>query len=62
MPRIMLLRAGLCERMRSLGCSQVVSMENFRSPNFELVADLLFWLLKRCAPPRLCENARGRSG
>ena len=42
--------AGLCERMRSLGCTQVVSMENFRSPNFELVADLLFWLLKRSVP------------
>jgi hypothetical protein len=40
--------AGLCERMRSLGCKQVISMENFRSPNFELVAELLYWLLKRC--------------
>jgi Clusterin-associated protein-1 len=41
--------AGLCERMRALGCKQVISMENFRTPNFELVAELLFWLLKRCA-------------
>jgi Clusterin-associated protein-1 len=40
-------RAGLCERLRSLGCKQLVSMENFRSPNFVLVAELLYWLLKR---------------
>eukprot|EP00892_Ulva_mutabilis_P007569 jgi/Ulvmu1/5184/UM021_0201.1 len=40
----------LCERMRALGCKQVVSMENFRTPNFELVAELLFWLLKRYDP------------
>lgn len=39
--------AGLCERMRALGCKQVISMENFRTPNFELVAELLFWLLQR---------------
>lgn len=38
---------GLCERMRALGCKQFVSMENFRTPNFELVAELLFWLLRR---------------
>ena len=44
--------AGLCERMRELGCKQVISMENFRSPNFELVAELLFWLLKRCVTLR----------
>lgn len=44
--------AGLCERMRALGCKQVVSMENFRTPNFELVAELLFWLLQRYDEPR----------
>lgn len=26
-------------------------MENFRTPNFELVAELLFWLLQRCGYP-----------
>lgn len=40
----------LCERMRALGCKQLVSMENFRTPNFELVAELLFWLLQRYDP------------
>jgi len=35
--------------MRALGYSRVVSMENFRSPNFQLVSELLYWLLKRCA-------------
>jgi Clusterin-associated protein-1 len=43
-----MMYAGLCERLRSLGCKQVVSMDNFREPNFELVAELLFWLLRRC--------------
>lgn len=47
------MRAGFCEMMRSLGYRRVISMENFRSPNFQLVAELLYWLLKRCgAPPR----------
>jgi hypothetical protein len=45
-----LCTTGLCERMRDLGCKQVISMENFRSPNFELVAELLYWLLKRNVP------------
>ena len=40
--------------MRALGCKQVVSMENFRSPNFELVAELLYWLLRRCVLVRNC--------
>lgn len=29
-------------------------MENFRSPNFELVAELLYWLLRRCVLVRNC--------
>eukprot|EP00392_Amoebophrya_sp_AT5.2_P007056 g7070.t1 len=33
--------------MRSLGYHRPISMENFRTPNFELVADLLDWLLHR---------------
>ena len=35
--------------MRSLGYPRLISMENFRTPNFELVADCLYWLLQRCA-------------
>ncbi|CAD7957465.1 unnamed protein product [Amoebophrya sp. A25] len=36
-----------CEIMRSLGYHRPISMENFRQPNFELVADLLDWILHR---------------
>ena len=36
--------------MRSLGYPQVISMEAFRTPNFELVAELLYWLVKRYDP------------
>ena len=45
--------------MRALGCKQFVSMENFRTPNFELVADLLFWLLRRC-PLEKCSDCAHR--
>lgn len=38
------------EIMRSLGYPRLISMENFRQPNFELVADCLFWLVKRYDP------------
>ena len=33
--------------MRSLGYPRIVSVENFRNPNFELVTDCLMWLLER---------------
>lgn len=33
--------------MRALGYSRLISMENFRSPNFSLVAEVLIWLVKR---------------
>ena len=33
--------------MRSLGYPRIISMENFRNPNFELVADCLDWLVSR---------------
>lgn len=36
-----------CEMMRSLGYHRPVSMENFRTPNFELVSELLDWLIRR---------------
>jgi len=38
------------EALRSLGYPRLVSMENFRSPNFELVADILDWLIHRFDP------------
>ncbi len=39
-----------CEIMRSLGFHRNISMENFRTPNFELVADILFWFAMRYDP------------
>lgn len=39
------------EMMRSLGyVVRPISVENFRTPNFELVADLLFWMAKKYDP------------
>uniref|UniRef100_A0A7S0RGA7 Clusterin-associated protein 1 n=1 Tax=Pyramimonas obovata TaxID=1411642 RepID=A0A7S0RGA7_9CHLO len=38
------------EIMRSLGYPRLISMENFRQPNFELVADTLLWLAQRYDP------------
>jgi hypothetical protein len=38
------------EILRALGYKRTVSMDNFRTPNFELVADVLSWLLKRYDP------------
>jgi len=39
-----------CEIMRSLGYHRNISMENFREPNFELVADILYWFALRYEP------------
>lgn len=39
--------AGFCEIMRYLGYPRLISMENFREPNFPLVADCLEWLVRR---------------
>ncbi|KAG8003107.1 Clusterin-associated protein 1-like protein [Nibea albiflora] len=36
--------------MRSLGYPRLISMENFRTPNFTLVAEILIWLVKRYEP------------
>ena len=36
-----------CEIMRALGYNRIVSMENFRTPNFELVVDIIEWLMLR---------------
>ncbi|KAM6156018.1 clusterin-associated protein 1 isoform 1-T1 [Rhynchocyon petersi] len=38
------------EMMRALGYPRHISMENFRSPNFELVSEVLLWLVKRYEP------------
>ncbi|KXZ51874.1 hypothetical protein GPECTOR_11g31 [Gonium pectorale] len=38
------------EVMKALGYPRLISMENFRTPNFELVADCLYWLLHRYYP------------
>ena len=37
------------EMMRALGYPRLISMENFRTPNFTLVAEILIWLVKRYA-------------
>ena len=39
-----------CESMRALGYHRNISMENFRDPNFELVADILYWFVQRYDP------------
>ena len=39
-----------CEIMRSLGYPRIISMENFRIPNFKLVAEITYWLIKRFDP------------
>jgi hypothetical protein len=39
--------ADFTERMKSLGYHRRISLDNFRSPNFELVADILYWLAER---------------
>ncbi|XP_038147704.1 clusterin-associated protein 1 homolog isoform X2 [Cyprinodon tularosa] len=38
------------EMMRALGYPRLISMENFRTPNFTLVAEILIWLIKRYEP------------
>lgn len=38
------------EMMKALGYQRLISIENFRRPNFELVADVLFWLVHRYEP------------
>merc|ERR1712166_1470500 len=38
------------EVMKSLGYPRIISIANFRQPNFELVVDVLYWLLMRYDP------------
>ena len=40
-------RVDFAEIMRTLGFSRPVSMENFRTPNFPLVATCLSWLINK---------------
>ncbi|PRP84688.1 hypothetical protein PROFUN_07938 [Planoprotostelium fungivorum] len=40
----------ISEILRSLGYNRLISMESFRTPNFDLVADILNWLVKRFDP------------
>jgi len=36
--------------MRVLGYPRLISIANFRTPNFSLVAEILVWLVKRFDP------------
>lgn len=36
--------------LRSLNYPRLISLENFLKPNFELVADILYWLTQRYDP------------
>ncbi|XP_062252377.1 clusterin-associated protein 1 homolog isoform X1 [Platichthys flesus] len=38
------------EMMRALGYPRLISVQNFRTPNFTLVAEILIWLIKRYEP------------
>lgn len=38
------------EMMRVLGYPRLISLSNFRMPNFPLVAEILIWLTKRFDP------------
>ena len=38
------------EIMRSLGYPRIISMDNFRIPNFKLVAEIVFWFIRRINP------------
>nr|XP_049605137.1 clusterin-associated protein 1 homolog isoform X2 [Syngnathus scovelli] len=40
------------EMMRALGFPRLISVENFRTPNFTLVAEILIWLTK-CYKPQM---------
>lgn len=40
----------LCEMLRALNYTRIVSLENFTKPNFELIADILYWLAQKYDP------------
>lgn len=39
-----------CEMMRTLGYTRIISLDSFKKPNFELVAEILDWLVLRFDP------------
>jgi len=47
MPIMLFVNTDFTEMMRGLGYTRLISMENFRTPNFPLVAEVLAWLVKR---------------
>jgi len=44
------------EIMRALGYPRLISMDNFRKPNFELVADILYWMVKLYDPDTIISD------
>jgi hypothetical protein len=44
------MRADFTEMMRALGFPRQISIENFRKPNFALVAEMLIWLVHKFDP------------
>ena len=40
----------LSEMMRTIGYSRIISLDSFKKPNFELVAEMLDWLASRFDP------------
>uniref|UniRef100_H9G581 Clusterin associated protein 1 n=1 Tax=Anolis carolinensis TaxID=28377 RepID=H9G581_ANOCA len=44
------VRGNFTEMLRALGYPRLISMENFRTPNFMLVSEILLWLVKRYEP------------
>lgn len=58
-PRLISVRAvpgWRCRELKVVRC--YVQVENFRTPNFALVADVLFWLVHKCGPCRRHCHAR----
>jgi clusterin-associated protein 1 len=50
----------LSEIMRQLGYSRRISMENFLQPNFQLVAEILYWMVQRYDPSAdISDNIEG---
>lgn len=54
----------LCEMMRRIGYNRIISLDSFKKPNFELVAEMLDWLASRFDPnadiPHVLETERHR--
>ena len=50
------------ELLRQLGYPRLISLENFRRPNFELVADILYWMTKLYDPDTTISGGVRRLG